>query len=351
MNINSGSVPLVLLCPAWKKWGNAKKVKPNSAILHSPADDVVPFTDSEELVSNSELLPQTLIQIGADHRLADPESLSAMLSAIQNVFRNSKLIEMIPIMRAACDEDAKSVLPVYGIQNNSPVQDRTGVLLAIADQGFLVTAAHDLKQITDARIPLYVTSPRKGQGGIPLVGQLHATEEMTIDLAVVKLSSETKAMLDDAGAKFLRVVDVDNQSIPTPGLYLVRGYPIDCNASPMTYTTLLFQGEPPSESEYPFDPSFHLLLDHSRYLQGRGGQEFHSPKIIGMSGCGIWRITTKPPSDLSTWTPNERRLVAIQTKCKYGSFLKGSWVKHVFGLIWSRCPELQNVMSSLWFPR
>ena len=34
-------------------------------------------------------------------------------------------------------EDAKSILPVYGIQNGKPVQNRTGVLWAIADQGFL----------------------------------------------------------------------------------------------------------------------------------------------------------------------------------------------------------------------
>ena len=50
MNINSGEAQLVLLCPAWKKWGTAKTVKPGTVILHSRADDVVPFADSEELV-------------------------------------------------------------------------------------------------------------------------------------------------------------------------------------------------------------------------------------------------------------------------------------------------------------
>jgi hypothetical protein len=28
MNINSGTAKLVLLCPAWKKWGKAKSVRP-----------------------------------------------------------------------------------------------------------------------------------------------------------------------------------------------------------------------------------------------------------------------------------------------------------------------------------
>ena len=53
MNINSGDARLVLLCPAWKKCGTARTVKPGTVILHSRADDVVPFADSEELVRNS----------------------------------------------------------------------------------------------------------------------------------------------------------------------------------------------------------------------------------------------------------------------------------------------------------
>jgi hypothetical protein len=79
MNLESGHTPLVLLCPAWKKWGIAKAVKINTTILHSRADDVVPFADSEELVRNSGLPTSALIEVGNDHRLADPEPLKAML--------------------------------------------------------------------------------------------------------------------------------------------------------------------------------------------------------------------------------------------------------------------------------
>jgi hypothetical protein len=77
MNMNSGMAKLVLLCPAWKKWGTAKTVKPGTVILHSRADDVVPFADSEELAGSG----ATLIEVGNDHRLADPEPLAAMLKA------------------------------------------------------------------------------------------------------------------------------------------------------------------------------------------------------------------------------------------------------------------------------
>jgi hypothetical protein len=81
MNINSGDAKLVLLCPAWKNWGTAKTLKPGTVILHSRSDDVIPFVDSEELVRSSDLPAYTLIEVGSDHRLADPESLETMLEA------------------------------------------------------------------------------------------------------------------------------------------------------------------------------------------------------------------------------------------------------------------------------
>ena len=81
MNIDGGEARLVLLCPAWKKWGTARTVKPGTVILHSRADDVVPFADSEELVKNSGLPVSALVEVGTDHRLADPEPLTAMLEA------------------------------------------------------------------------------------------------------------------------------------------------------------------------------------------------------------------------------------------------------------------------------
>jgi len=83
MNLKTGEARLVLLCPAWKKHGNATTVKPGTVILHSRADDVVPFGDSEELVRNSGLPAGTLVEVGTDHRLAEPAPLAAMLRACE----------------------------------------------------------------------------------------------------------------------------------------------------------------------------------------------------------------------------------------------------------------------------
>ncbi len=92
MNINSKDTPLVLLCPAWKNRGVAVTIKPHSVILHSRADDVIPFSDSEELVASSGLPPETLIEVGSDHRLADPEPLKAMLGACEQFASLSKKV-------------------------------------------------------------------------------------------------------------------------------------------------------------------------------------------------------------------------------------------------------------------
>lgn len=91
MNIQSGDTPLVLLCPAWKKWGKIMTVKPNVLILHSPHDDIVPFEDSVELLANSQLPPETLLEVGQDHRLADDSSLAVMLWACNLLCSGEKM--------------------------------------------------------------------------------------------------------------------------------------------------------------------------------------------------------------------------------------------------------------------
>ncbi len=83
MNMESGDIPLVLLCPAWKRWGQANSVKENTIILHSVEDDVVPYQDSEELIENSHPIVPMLAQVGHSHRLSEDDSLLAMAAAIE----------------------------------------------------------------------------------------------------------------------------------------------------------------------------------------------------------------------------------------------------------------------------
>jgi hypothetical protein len=83
MNIHAAVARLVLLCPAWKRWGTARTIPAGSVVLHSRGDDVIPFAESEELVRASGLPAEALIEVGSDHRLAEPEPLAAMLRACE----------------------------------------------------------------------------------------------------------------------------------------------------------------------------------------------------------------------------------------------------------------------------
>ena len=91
MNMQSGDTPLVLLCPAWKRWGTVQTVKRNTTILHSPLDDVIPYEDSQELETKSGPLEWGLLAIGDDHRLADEDSLSLLLWVCQRLAANEQL--------------------------------------------------------------------------------------------------------------------------------------------------------------------------------------------------------------------------------------------------------------------
>lgn len=81
MNINTGNMPLVLLSPAWKDCGTATTIKPNSMVVHPRQEEVVPFTDSVELISNSGLPRTNLIETDNDHKTVNPETLKTMLEA------------------------------------------------------------------------------------------------------------------------------------------------------------------------------------------------------------------------------------------------------------------------------
>jgi len=92
LNTNSGDTPLVLICPAWKRWGTVRIAKQKTVILHSRADDTVPFADSEELVAISGLPAEALVEVGTDHRLADPEPLKKMTEAVEMAGRRTMTI-------------------------------------------------------------------------------------------------------------------------------------------------------------------------------------------------------------------------------------------------------------------
>ena len=157
VNIDSKDTPIVLLCPAWKKWGSATTVKPNTIILHSRQDDVVPFPDSEELIRNSGLPPESLIEVGNDHRLAASEPLRAMLEACE---------------RLMTDETAEQATIRESIQK---VLSRIRRTAARREKTELPTAdfSNALNAIGENFVDLLFATERRGQWWLDETGQFH----------------------------------------------------------------------------------------------------------------------------------------------------------------------------------
>jgi hypothetical protein len=78
MNLDSGETPMILLAPAWRRWGKSTSVRRNCVVIHSVHDEFVPYEDSVELCGKS---GARLIGAGEDHRLNDPQARNALANA------------------------------------------------------------------------------------------------------------------------------------------------------------------------------------------------------------------------------------------------------------------------------
>ncbi|MBX6311716.1 MAG: alpha/beta hydrolase [Isosphaeraceae bacterium] len=83
LHLETGEVPVVLIAPAWKRWGTATRARPQTVILHAEKDEVVPIADSRELLARSGLPASALIVVGLDHNMTDPSALAALRAAVE----------------------------------------------------------------------------------------------------------------------------------------------------------------------------------------------------------------------------------------------------------------------------
>ena len=87
MSIDSKSAPLILIAPAWTKWGTMTTVKPEVRVLHSPHDELISIEDSRELLRNSGLPEDQLMAVGGDHRMSDEKTFVALLEMVESFGR------------------------------------------------------------------------------------------------------------------------------------------------------------------------------------------------------------------------------------------------------------------------
>ena len=78
----------ILICPAWKKFNVNPHLTKHDVIIHSKADNLVPYEDSKEL---AERFGCTLIEAGHDHRMGDKETLALIKRTVKAVLKGEKI--------------------------------------------------------------------------------------------------------------------------------------------------------------------------------------------------------------------------------------------------------------------
>ncbi len=247
-----------------------------------------------------------------------------------------------------------STVPIYGFQDKQVKQNRTGVLFRIADTHFILTAAHVMQEIIQARIPLLADFSTRHKIPIPLVeGWFHMTEEKDgRDVAAIAIPPSVVADLP-AHRQFLTLADIETEPESKRGFYLAFGFPTEWyrkdqdlyRTDPLSFLTAIFEGELNPDAF--FDSKVHIALtfEHNA-INALTREELSLPQVNGMSGCGLWRIVNYSKAEIVAWSADKIRLVAIQHRWfNQRQYIQGTWITYVLGLIWDNYPSLREAMK------
>ena len=88
MRLRAPEARLVLIAPAWQKYGVDSKVPKSTKLIHSLDDDVIPIQHS--VLLSLTLDREALIIAGESHRMMDDEALEAIGNAVMGVEKNER---------------------------------------------------------------------------------------------------------------------------------------------------------------------------------------------------------------------------------------------------------------------
>jgi len=136
--------------------------------------------------------------------------------------RRQQILDDWSRMMDECADDIRATVAIYGRQDDMLVKNRTGVLLAVGQRHLILTAAHDLEEFSQHKIPLYAAPTSPGSFPVPLDVTVRGNKAM--DIAIMELSDSVVGQLVPR-RKFLRMTDVDVSRETPKGFYVVIGYP------------------------------------------------------------------------------------------------------------------------------
>ena len=259
-------------------------------------------------------------------------------------------------MRSLLPMVRQCVSPLTVFLGDKFMQFGTGTLFRVGDISFLATAGHVWTEAVKNGYDICVFDITPNNAGMRLQyavvkGPVYFTKDPT-DIAVFELDASVVQLLSNR--LFLRL----NQMVlqPTiPGWCWVYGFPSELNTFDAATSTQRFnqfsffapfrQDEPALDN---YDRRFHLLInvprDKAQFLDGRPGEL--PDRFEGMSGCSIWQPNWRGSEMPTTWTPDNLRIVGIQTSYyRRPSVIKGTCWGAVARVLYDRKPELRRIIE------
>ena len=132
------------------------------------------------------------------------------------------------VFRLAEDSIEWCTAPLVHFDEGKSIEWTTGVLMQIADQRYLVTAAHKMLEHDEAGHTLHLLMPAPGLGTVPLVREMFwSTTNPREDMSVTRLHEKTVEALG-SHYRYLRLTDLmsKHDARHGRGLYLLMGFPL-----------------------------------------------------------------------------------------------------------------------------
>lgn len=225
------------------------------------------------------------------------------------------------------------------VEGGNPVPQGTGVLIQVADRGFVLTAGHTLDGWGTVRFILLL-----GEDGGQVVDLTRCPAEVTrnkeeLDFAIIPLDSASHELVLRA-KRFVRLSEVDiSGENPINGIHAFFGYPVELvhRDYPQVLSFAIFYPTILSnDAELDGRVSIALQLDIQH--EDEDGSLVRLPSLKGVSGCGIWRLH-RQGDDPREWNVDRIALVGIEhTVVK--QIVKGVRINQVIRGMESRYPDL-----------
>lgn len=254
---------------------------------------------------------------------------------------------------AAADEAARAVrdftIPLFHRASDDAVDfEGSGVLVRLGDGHFLFSAAHVFSSLTDGIFLL-----AEGREQHPLSQNAtcvrdDAQSHDLLDVGFVPLTSPEVAALGPGNflpAERLASLEADGQ---TPA-YLAVGYPDRFQIPRHCEQVYLVNGihyhalesKPDAYKLVGVGRESHVMIrynkNRTRGPKGTGG----SPKLRGMSGCGVWRLN--PFSRYSRASPPELVAIFTERPTRYGKALLSTRVGVLLAALYHHHPQYRGV--------